>query len=233
MRKVAECPKCNKSNLVWVKDDGTCPHCSELIDPELVYNVCSKPRRKQPTDDDLREAIKAVDEAWHDLVRARSIIPYPGDNAAGSIRYFTPPFYRKVEPILNSAVVSFERPLSDEDVKRIESAGHSVNEGYVLRLNAILEVKGLLQVSLDRSDEVERHIWLVRELRNKIAHGKRKCKPGDKTLKKLNGLALIEKDRAPGEEFFWPLSISDLLKPLTEKVKEFIKRFLVEGQGRT
>lgn len=147
----------------------------------------------------------------------------------------------------------FERPLSDEDAKRIITAGQSINEGHLLRLYAILDVAGLLKTKLNKDDPVERRILLVINLRNKIAHGCRECMPSNKFHQKLvqeildllynddmvdkkpslgDGRRLIERRLQSGAAFPWPLSILGALKPLTSTARDFICSFIEGNQSR-
>jgi hypothetical protein len=197
---------------------------------------------------DLLAALTSINGAWDDLVRARSVVPSLGAEAAGSVSFSMPPFYQQWG--LNPALVFFQRPLTDSDVDRIKSAGHSINEGYVLRLHAILDAAGLLQAVLDKKDPVESRILLAKDLRNEIAHGRRYCNPVGRLHSKLlaqilesfypaglvdrEPLLRVERDtitaaQSSGAPLPWPLSILGVLGPLTETALLFVERHVDGG----
>ncbi len=168
-------------------------------------------------------------------------MPFLDAKAVGCVASSMPPFYRRFG--LNPTVVLFERPLAAADVDRVKMAGHSINEGYVLRLYAILEVMGAFKSVLEREDPVESRILLLKDLRNEIAHGRRRFSPNDKDQKAVmcqllasfysddamhdnsdlaSERASIESQRKSGEPFLWPLSIGGVLGQLNETVLGFI-----------
>jgi len=253
MPRAAECPKCGRS--IWVDQAGRCPECSALLDECVIYRAvaqcpsppkCNPPERTAIDQSQLQSACKAVGDSWNDLVRARSVIPYPGDGGEGAVGYETPPFYRQWQ--VNPVRVTFERPISEADLARIKSAGHSINEGHVLRLHAILEAAGVLHVVLDKNEPIERAVLLLRELRNEIAHGRREYRPDRRAHRRLldevldvfyrppldavleQERAAIEADRDAGVQFFWPLAISGVLHPLHSCVFEYLRR-MAEQDG--
>ncbi|MDZ4169934.1 MAG: hypothetical protein U1E26_09825 [Coriobacteriia bacterium] len=160
-----------------------------------------------------------------------------------------PPFYTQWS--LNPSVVMFERPLSAADVEQLRTAGHSINEGHILRLHAILDAAALLQWVLDPDTPVERNVLLLSRLRNEIAHGRRYYEPGNRQcvalllelLEVLYSYKLvsqqpllaeerqtIETSRDCGDPFLWPLSIVGTLMPLTTAAKQFIDGHIDVGQ---
>lgn len=247
MPRAAFCPTCESDQ--WLTADGCCSACSASISGGVYRAVprCSSPPGCPPaalrsTDvGKLRVASDAVDVAWSDLLRARSIVPAPGPAAKGSVNYTMPPFYTQWS--LNPSIVMFERPLTAADVEQLRTSGHSINEGHVLRLHAILDAAGLLQWVLDPSVPHERTVLLLGRLRNEIAHGRRYYEQDDKQRTALLSELLavlypddlisqqpllaeerrsIESSRDCGDPFLWPLSILGALMPLTRAVKEFI-----------
>ena len=252
MPNALECPECGKPS--WATECDTCPVCSASLRGALIYRVipqcpevpkCPPPARAALNQSDLREALSSVADAWDDLVRARSIVPALGDAACGVVSYSAPPFYRQWG--LNLATVIFERPLSEPDARRVHTAAHSVNEGHILRLHAILDVSGLLQTPLDKADPLQRKIRLLKSLRNEIAHGRRLCDPFHKNQRIVLREILevfysdeqtaqaplladerraVERNRDAGAPFEWPLSILGTLMHLTSATQEFISSFI-------
>jgi hypothetical protein len=247
--RAGACPQCGKA--VWLTQDSACPDCLTPLASDATYRAvaqcpspprCPPPTRSAIARSDLDAALAAVSGAWDDLVRARSVVPFPGPGAVGAVSLPMPPFYRQFG--LNSTVVLFEHPLTSIDADRIANAGRSINEGYLLRLHAILDAAGLLQAVLDKDDQVESLILLIKDVRNEIAHGRRECEPDDKRQRKLVERLIaalypdelvgrepllkeeresIDRDLASGSPFGWPLSILGVLSPLTSATSAFIR----------
>ena len=176
---------------------------------------------------DIKSLLDQINLQYRYLLNTRSVFPYLDDSAVGRNIFRTAAFYR-IEGF--DVHFSFNRPLTETDVDRIRSVGHWINENYLIRLCALLEYYDIIPKSenekidkdLNGSDELD----ILRRLRNKFVHKSGKYNSNNPKERKLYERivkhfgVVLAKDPSTAKQY--PISIDLVIKPITEKCKEYI-----------
>ena len=171
--------------------------------------------------------LEQIDLQYRYLLNTRSVFPYMNDSAVGKNNFRTAPFYR-TEGF--DVFFSFNRHLNENDINRIRSIGHWINENYLIRLCALLESydiipkenKGSIDKDLEGNDEID----ILRRLRNQFAHTSGRYNSEDPEERRLYERIVthfkVELAKNPSEATKYPISIDLVIKPITEKCKKYI-----------
>jgi len=171
------------------------------------------------------EVLQQMDLLLDNFQNTRAFFPYMTDKLIGTKSWVTASFYEARGIRIN---FFFSKPLQREDIDRINSIGHWINECFVLRLYAILNHYGIvsdkksINKNLDGHDEVD----ILRRLRQVIAHtsGRYNSKSSDdrKLYERIVNHFSVDAEPAKVASQF-PLPIDSVLFPLAEGCKRYIK----------
>ena len=153
----------------------------------------------------------------------------------GHTQYCTAPFYRAEG---YDAIVKFAEPLTDQKIDGLNDAGHWINQGFVVRLAALLQscqiigTKGSgiqLIPGLDGYEEVS----ILRELRNAFAHSSGKYDSTDSDKRKLYNRVIkhfsLDPKQYPEDDGKFPIPIDKVLVPLAEGCKKYVRAVHQQG----
>lgn len=174
---------------------------------------------------DKNSVIEEIDKQLDYLRNVRALLPYLDDTVIGKKMINTAPYYQ------NSGfniTFGFSKELKKADVDKINSIGHWINQNYIIRIYSLLEAFNILsdKQRIDKTFDGWEEVDLIRRLRHKFAHSSGRYNPNDKDSKELYDkiLTLFRltdiKSSADATEF--PLSIDEVLEPLTEGCKKYI-----------
>ncbi len=159
-----------------------------------------------------------------DSTRAR--FPYMREIDAGSQFFRTAPIYTE------DVELYYPNGLTLDQIRRNNDIAHWHNQNFILRLNALLESLKLVgqSVKLERTATGGNEVYLVRRLRNKFAHGPGKYHPKSKDARKLmreiaDHFGLQDVDIKTVKDY--PLGIKEVVIPLTQGCKQYIKAKLL------
>ena len=149
----------------------------------------------------------------------------------GQSRFRTAPYYRNKGFDVH---FDFGKNIAQEDLERVSSIGHWINQNYIIRLCALLEANSIIpsqgKGKIDQSIEGWKEIELLRRLRHQFAHSSGKYNYEDREEKKLYETLVshfnIVLAQNPTEATEFPIPIDVVLEPLTEGCKKYIKNYL-------
>ena len=131
---------------------------------------------------------------------------------------------------------NFGRKLLQEDIERIISIGHWVNQNYIIRICSLLEANKIIpkenDSKIDQAIDGWEEVDLVRRLRNQFAHSSGRYNSNDTEEKKLYERIVthfkvsLAKDSSEATEF--PIPIDVVPEPLTEGCKKYIKSYSIK-----
>lgn len=165
--------------------------------------------------------VKAIDDLWYRLYLARSLFPRMDYSMAeADVAKWSPPDYYAESPY---AEVVMKRPVDTADVDQNNEVAHWINENFIVRLYAILQVFGIAKSDLCDAPGYD-HYKVVRRLRDKIAHGSSRYnsdRAEDRdALERLRRVCpgFTPPDRYDGN---FDLSISEVLWPLASGCRDY------------
>jgi hypothetical protein len=173
----------------------------------------------------------------------RGHFPCANEESVGATVLSTPPYYQKHGI---NITFHFAKPLTKDDVDRINAIGHWLNQNFVIRLCALLESRGVIPKQPIEKGLLRRMVsclspWsskgtridlglqggakldLVRRLRNKFAHSSGKYNPKDAEQRKLLRRMgkVLKVDVSAAQDF--PLAIDEVLEPLFKGCKAYVQ----------
>lgn len=165
----------------------------------------------------------AIEEAWTVTVKARALSPYVDASAVGATGYASPGWYRTRDARF---VVSFDHPLTSNDIIELNNVGGHINRSFVIWMAAILEAHGVVpyHADPDRSKPGGDYAQLTKWLRNRFAHGEWEYDPTDcyhaETRELLGRLFPVAAKTGLG----YVLNIDQVLEPLKDGVLEYVRQ---------
>lgn len=183
----------------------------------------------------IDDVLEQIENHWQNLLFARSISPYMKNFMVGRQESPTAPYYKNKG---YNAVVKFSQPLTIEDIRAINFAGHWINQGFVVRLSAYLEYCRVfgnsinIRSDLPGSDEID----ILRRLRNEFAHTSGYYNPGNADQKKLYERIIahfkLDRNGFPEQDRLFPIPIDEVLDPLVNGCRNYAKAFnTAVGEG--
>lgn len=174
--------------------------------------------------------IEQINLQFEYLLSLRTLFPFMDASMTGQSVFRTAPYYRNKGFDLR---FDFGRKLIQEDIQKIISIGHWINQNYIIRICSLLEVndiippigKGNINQALQGWEEVD----LVRRLRHKFAHSSGGYNNKDPDARKLYERLVshfnIVQAKNPAEANDYPISIDVVLEPMTNGCKNYIETF--------
>jgi hypothetical protein len=168
------------------------------------------------------ELINDMDDLWNNFLQVRATHPYMRPTHVGLTSYESAPYY-KIKGL--NFKVQFDKPLTIEDVERLNGLGYWINQSVIVRLYALLEYYGVVSETIRINTELDGHeeLDILRRLRQYFAHTGR-YNETDKEQKKLFDrivshfkLMTYDKDR-------FPISIDTVIEVIYKKVKKYIEQ---------
>jgi len=178
--------------------------------------------------------LKEMDTLWSAFCNCRAHFPCVGDEAVGQTAIRTAPWYLQQG---FDVWLCFPKPLTKKNVSDFNAIGHWLNQNFIVRLCALLEARHVLsdEEKIDQDLQEWERIDIIRRLRNLFAHSsghyKRQCAKHRKLLEKMNENLRLSLSTESTTEF--PLGISDVLNPLFEGCKEYVKAWAQEAPSST
>jgi hypothetical protein len=171
-----------------------------------------------------KEICNHIDFLFRNLQLSRSVLPYITNSMEGQIEIKSPGYYKAAG---YRAKVIYEKPLTIERIINLNEASDSINQGFIIRLCAYLEYCKVYEPCIDKKIDGNLEIVFIKKLRNVFAHTSGVYNEKDNKQKKLRN-RMIEYFHIPAEELVkietkFPISINDVLEPLVEKCKKYIK----------
>lgn len=175
---------------------------------------------KYPAD----EICDHIDSLFKYLQLSRSVLPYITNSMVGQTVIKSPGYYKEAS---YSAIIKYEEPLTLNRIININDASDSINQGFVIRLCAYLEYCLVYEPRIDKKINGNIELDFIKKLRNIFAHTDGNYNKKDPKQKKLRN-RMIEYFHIPENELVkietkFPISISDVLEPLVEGCKRYIK----------
>jgi hypothetical protein len=175
------------------------------------------------------EILQQIQTQWIDLLRVRAVFPTMGNDVIGAQQLPTAPYYRSKG---YSAQISFVQPLTQESIKEVNEIGRWLNESYVIRLCAFLELHKIIpQAKQDRIDQnLEGHeeIDILRRVRNQLLHHSGRYNPDNSKNRKLYDRMVrhfsVEAENSTTATRY-PIPIDTFLEPLTQACKRYVEGF--------
>ncbi len=159
------------------------------------------------------------------LLNIRAVFPHMTHKLINTSSFVTPPFYQMRGIKIG---FSFSKPLQREDIDKMNSIGHWINECFVVRLFALLEHYGIVsnKQSIDKNLDGHDEVDILRRLRKIFAHTSGRYNPKKREERKLyqrivDRFSVRAKPAETASQF--PLSIDLVLLPLTRGCKRYVK----------
>jgi len=182
-------------------------------------------------EDDQSPVLLDLNTFWEYVIKSRSHVPSFAGSLVGRQVVKTAPWY-SVKGYPLSFI--FTDPLTDQDISRLNEIAHWMNQNIIIRLYAILDCHGLLNtLFFDDNRRIKQGInkrvdnWefveVVRQLRNRFAHGSGKYNSEDtdhkKTLDVMFRLRLVSTWSSDKTE--WPLAIDTVIEPIFKGCRQY------------
>jgi hypothetical protein len=171
---------------------------------------------------DREELINDMNDLWTNFLQVRATHPYMRPTHVGLTSYESAPYY-KIKGL--HFRVQFDKPLTMDDVERLNGLGYWVNQSFIVRLYTLLEYYGVVSETKKINTELEGHeeVDILRRLRKYFAHTGR-YNETDNEQKKLFDrivshfrLVTYDKDR-------FPISIDTVIEVIYKKTKRYIEQ---------
>lgn len=168
-----------------------------------------------------KDAHDAIDRLWRQTVKARALCPYMDDNAIGISGYKSPSWYQAQGA---TYFVNLAKPLTSDDAVELTEIGGFINRSFVVSMAAIVEANDVVPfgISPDLSVPGGEHVRLMKQLRNRFAHGEWEYDPSNQ--KHRDTRVLLERlfPEAASKAEGFVLSIDIVLEPLKDAVLAYI-----------
>ena len=169
------------------------------------------------------ELCAQIDRVWDCFVRLKALVPYTEKALAGATSLKGAPYYRKHGQDVEFV---FAEPLTEDRIAQINESGRWLNENYIVRLHAILELHDALPYGqpVDTARAGASHVSLLKGLRHRIAHDDGCFDASDPRHQHLAQEIkdLYEIDPSMNSDHFH-LPVDKVLEPMTRKAKEYVK----------
>lgn len=169
-----------------------------------------------------KAAISAIDRLWRSFFLSRALFPRMDESLADhAATQWTPPDFYSKSPY---RLVIMKEPITRLDVQQNNETAHWLNENFLVRLYALLEVYGIAKVDAPDAHGYDEY-RIVRRLRHKLAHGSTgrydNSEPSDRDA--LARLVRSCPSFTPPDKYGgrFDLSISDVLWPLVVGVRRY------------
>ncbi len=110
-----------------------------------------------------------MSDLWVNFLQVRATHPYMSPTHVGLTSYESAPYY-KIKGL--NFRVQFDKPLTIDDLEKLNGLGYWVNQSVIVRLYALLEYYGVVSETQKINTELEGHeeVDILRRLRNCFAH---------------------------------------------------------------
>ena len=169
---------------------------------------------------DLVSLLDAIDQLWKVFNHCKANFPGVSDEMKDAQVLGTPDFY--LSQGYDNILHQYPAPLTEDKIKHINQAGHWLNQNALIRLYAVLDSHGAMQM-MDSDIEEAKYVELIRHLRNSFAHGSGIYNPAKKKHRKTMQI-MGEVLNISTEGITWPLAIDTVLQPLFEGCKRYVER---------
>ena len=169
--------------------------------------------------------LEEMDRIWDKFIKCRSLFPYTPPNLIGTRKAYTAPYYRQFG---FDVTFDFGVGLTSDDIAKINSVGHYINQNFLVRLYALLESFHIVSnvIKLDRSITTWEDMDILRRLRDKFAHTSGKYDPNDKDQKKLCDRITDHFKLENTDPPDFPLDIDKVLEPMVVACNAYVREFM-------
>jgi hypothetical protein len=174
----------------------------------------------------LFKIFQEIDLLMEKYMRSKSLFPYVDETFVGKREMNTAPIYSDSGLKVR---FHFSQPLTLNDVEKINEVGHYLNQNVIFRLYALLESYNLFATKIDQSIDGWKELDLVRRLRNHFAHTSGEYDPAGSKQKKLVEELVTHFKLGIKEPQDIPLSINEVIIPLFNGCKKYIKDKFEKG----
>lgn len=178
-----------------------------------------------------QEVLGAIDLVKDKLIKCRAYFPYMPPDLLGQRGFETAPLY---EASGHSLVFGLSEPLSEEERGRNNAVGHFINQSYVVFLWSILEYYGVVG-NIEQTLPYWQHVDILRRLRHVTAHRAGEYDPSiaahRRMYDKLQELYGLGPECTSERATAFPLSIDQVLLPLTEGCRNYAKAWMARLSG--
>ena len=182
------------------------------------------------------DVLSEIDAQVEKLLNTRAVFPYMRDDMIGANSCATAPFYRQYGLDIH---FKFEKPLTADDIQRINEIGYWVNQNYVVRLCALLESYHVISKNERIRKDLPGHqeVDILRRLRNVFAHASGWYHNTDADQSRLRDTIIrhfsLKKANHPESSRMFPIPIDEVLIPLTKGCKRYAEAWLNPGGNAT
>jgi hypothetical protein len=179
---------------------------------------------------DLNEVRTQIDAHIRHLLHSRALLPFMKDHMIGKTTCPTAPYY-KVRGY--DAKITFAEPLTGQKIRELNEAGHWINQGFVVRLYALLETHKIVGAGRTEWGKIRQDIdgWkdidLLRRLRIKFAHTLGFYRSDDPEHEKLRQELIehfsLKEENVLAQTEMFPIPIDTVLIPMGESVKRYVE----------
>jgi hypothetical protein len=171
---------------------------------------------------DKAELNRDLEDLWNNFLQVRATYPYARPTHVGQNFIQSAPYYRSKGLKLK---VTFDNPLTMDDVERLRELGYWINQSVIVRLYTLFEYYGVIserkkiETKLDGHQEVD----ILRRLRKYFAHTGRyneqdpeQKKLFDRIVNHFN-LVIYDKDR-------FPIPIDMVIEVIFQRTKKYVEQ---------
>jgi len=171
---------------------------------------------------DKVELLKEMDDLWTNFLQVRATYPYARPTHIGKTLIESPPYYRNKGLKFK---LEFEKPLTDEDVKRLKGLGYWINQSVIIRLYALLEYYGIVSEEIKINHDLDGHdeLDILRRLRRYFVHTS-KYNPADNEQLKLFNRIIEHFKLSIYEKDVLPIPIDTVVEVIFKKIKKYIEQ---------
>jgi hypothetical protein len=173
---------------------------------------------------DKAELINDMDDLWNNFLQVRATHPYMRPTHIGLTSYESAPYY-KIKGL--NFKVQFDKPLTKEDIERLNGLGYWVNQSVIVRLYALLEYYGVVSKKRKINIEFEGHeeVDILRRLRKYFAHTGH-YNETDREQKKIFDRIVTHFKLKSYDTDRFPISIDTVIEVIYKGTKRYIEQIL-------
>ena len=180
---------------------------------------------------ELEEVLTQIDAHIRHLIHSRALLPFMKDDMIGKTTCQTGTYYKARG---YDVKITFAEPLTEQKVRELNEAGHWINQGYVVRLFALLEYYkivgggerskwGRIRKDIDGWEDIE----LLRKLRKRFAHTAGFYRSDNLEHEALRQELIehfgLKEENVPVQTRKFHIPIDTVLIPMGEGVKKYVK----------
>lgn len=172
---------------------------------------------------DKEQLKKDMDDLWSNFLQVRATHPYMRPKHIGLTTYASAPYY-KVKGL--DFRIQFGKPLTMEDIERLNGIGYWINQSVIIRLYALLEYHGVVsdKIKINKELEGNEDVDILRRLRKYFAHTGR-YNPADGEQRKLFERVVRHFGLTDYDANKFPISIDTVIEKIFERTKRYIEQF--------